>query len=99
MSMKLMVQEALHEVIDPELGVNIVDLGLVYKIEVDNNNNITITMTLTTPGCPMHDSIANGVKHRLGLIDKIGNIQVDIVWEPAWSPDKMSNRAKEMLWS
>lgn len=55
-------------------------------------------MTLTTPGCPMHDSIINGVKQRLEQLEEIGEIDVQIVWEPAWSPVNMSDRAKEMLW-
>lgn len=92
------VQEALFDVIDPELGINIVDLGLVYGVYLDENQNVKITMTLTTPGCPMHDSIANGIKYRLALIEGINDIDVELVWEPAWSPEKMSERAREILW-
>lgn len=92
------VLDALYEVIDPELGINIVDLGLVYGIDVDEENNASITMTLTTPGCPMHDSIEAGVKHRLNQIDGINDVAVNIVWEPRWEPTKMSDRAREMLW-
>lgn len=61
-----LVQDALYDVIDPELGINIVDLGLVYGIDVDEDNNVRITMTLTTPGCPLHESIENGVTSRQG---------------------------------
>jgi len=92
------VQEALYDVIDPELGINIVDLGLVYGVGADDEGNITITMTLTTPGCPMHDSIAAGVEHRVSQVEGVQDIHVDLVWEPAWNPSKMSDRAKEMLW-
>lgn len=92
------VLDALYEVIDPELGINIVDLGLVYGIDVDEENNVSVTMTLTTPGCPMHDSIETGVKHRLTQIEGVNDIQVNIVWEPRWEPTKMSDRAREMLW-
>lgn len=98
MSIIAHVKEALYDVIDPELGINIVDLGLIYDVDADLNNNVIITMTLTTPGCPMHDSIASGVKHRVGLVEEVGMVDIDIVWEPAWNPNKMSDRAKEMLW-
>ncbi|MGM8215686.1 metal-sulfur cluster assembly factor [Bacillaceae bacterium W0354] len=97
MSINNKVEEALYDVIDPELGINIMDLGLVYKIEIDDANNLDITMTLTTPGCPMHDSIVGGVKHRVGEIEEIKDINVQIVWMPAWNPRMMSDRAKEML--
>jgi|SRR5690554_4526084 len=98
MTMKEQVSEALYDVFDPELGINIVDLGLVYGIDVDDNNNVLITMTLTTPGCPMHDSISTGIKNRIRYIDGAGHVEVKVVWEPAWNPDKMSDRAKERLW-
>ncbi|MUV36458.1 Serine O-acetyltransferase [Lentibacillus sp. JNUCC-1] len=87
---------ALFEVIDPELGINIVDLGLVYDVQV-NDDHATIKMTLTTPGCPLHDSIKNGVKSRLMLIDGINHVTVNLVWEPAWTPANMSSRALEKL--
>jgi metal-sulfur cluster biosynthetic enzyme len=92
------VETALCDVIDPELGINIVDLGLVYGVSSDEKNNVIITMTLTTPGCPMHDSISKGVEQRLSSINGIGKIDVDLVWEPAWSPANMSESAKESLW-
>ncbi|WP_188455290.1 metal-sulfur cluster assembly factor [Virgibacillus oceani] len=97
MTLQTQIEAALYEVIDPELGVNIMDLGLIYGIQIDDDNNVTITMTLTTPGCPMHDTISNGVKYRVGQMDGIGEIDVNIVWEPAWSPANMSDHAKDML--
>jgi metal-sulfur cluster biosynthetic enzyme len=98
MTMKEQVSEALYDVYDPELGINIVDLGLVYGIDVDDKNNVLITMTLTTPGCPMHDSISTGIKNRIRYIEDAGHVEVKVVWEPAWNPDKMSDTAKERLW-
>jgi len=98
MEMEEQVIEALYDVIDPELGINIVDLGLVYGVGVDDENNIIVTMTLTTPGCPLHDSITNGVKHRVSQIEKVQEVQVDLIWEPAWNPEKMSDNARQMLW-
>lgn len=97
MSYGKLVEQSLYDVIDPELGINIVDLGLVYGVCSDENNNVIITMTLTTPGCPMHDSITNGVKHRVSQLEEVGEVEVNLVWEPEWSPSKMSDRAKELL--
>ncbi|WP_138416475.1 metal-sulfur cluster assembly factor [Aquibacillus sediminis] len=91
------VNGALYEVIDPELGINIVDLGLVYNIDVNEVNDVHITMTLTTPGCPLHDSIVGGVEHMVGRVEGVGKIDVELVWQPAWTPEKMSREAKELL--
>ncbi|WP_033829481.1 metal-sulfur cluster assembly factor [Bacillus andreraoultii] len=98
MTLKEQIIEALRDVLDPELGINIVDLGLVYEIDIDEDKNVVIKMTLTTPGCPMHDSISFGVQNRLHQIEEIGNIDVQLVWEPRWDPSRMSDRAKELLW-
>jgi metal-sulfur cluster biosynthetic enzyme len=97
MSYGKLVEQSLYDVVDPELGINIVDLGLVYGVCSDENNNVIITMTLTTPGCPMHDSITNGVKHRVSQLEEVGEVKVNLVWEPEWSPSKMSDLAKELL--
>ncbi|WP_208590592.1 metal-sulfur cluster assembly factor [Gracilibacillus suaedae] len=91
------IEEALYEVIDPELAINIVDLGLVYDIQIAESNEVFIKMTLTTPGCPMHDSILNGVKNRLLQIDEIEVVTVELVWEPVWNPSQMSLAAKKQL--
>jgi len=93
------VRASLFEVIDPELGVNIMDLGLIYGIFVDEEtNDVTIRMTLTTPGCPMSDSIQNGVKFRVQQIKGVNDIKIDLVFEPRWTPAKMTQRCKEFLW-
>lgn len=97
MSYEELVKQSLYDVVDPELGINIVDLGLVYGVSSDDKNNVTITMTLTTPGCPMHDSITNGVKHRVSQLENVGEVEVSLVWEPGWSPSNMSECAKELL--
>ncbi|MDF2536182.1 MAG: hypothetical protein K0R18_2344 [Bacillales bacterium] len=91
------VYRELHKVIDPELDINIVDLGLVYDVNIDTNNNVQIEMTLTTPGCPLHDSIVSGVKNVVRGIDGINNVDVDVVWEPAWTPERMSQAALKIL--
>jgi metal-sulfur cluster biosynthetic enzyme len=90
------VLEVLKSVIDPEIGLNIVDLGLVYDIQI-SDNFIFITMTLTTPGCPMHGSIVDWVKRILTMSFPNKNIEVELVWEPMWTPDKMSEEAKKQL--
>ena len=74
------------------------DLGLVYVVNVDEKNNVVVTMTLTTPGCPMHDSISTGVENRVKSINEVENVEVNIVWEPQWDPSKMSDSAKDLLW-
>lgn len=97
MEINQLVKQALYEVIDPELGINIMDLGLVYQIGVLNEKDVTIVMTLTTPGCPLHDSIASGVEEAVKKLAGIKTVTVQITWQPAWSPDKMSPTAKELL--
>jgi metal-sulfur cluster biosynthetic enzyme len=90
------LRELLKEVYDPELGVNIVDLGLIYDIR-DEPDKIYVRMTLTTPGCPMHDTIVGGVKWALREQKENSEVEVEVVWEPKWSPDQMSDGAKEEL--
>ncbi|WP_027084654.1 metal-sulfur cluster assembly factor [Cohnella panacarvi] len=90
------LRELLKEVYDPELGVNIVDLGLVYEL-VEHPDRIYVRMTLTTPGCPMHDTIVGAVKWTLTENTDKAEVEVDLVWEPKWSPSMMSEEAKETL--
>jgi metal-sulfur cluster biosynthetic enzyme len=94
------VRESLKNVYDPELGINIVDLGLVYDVEVKSNADVTVTMTLTSMGCPLGpvivEEITNALTGVYGL-PGIGEIDVKIVWSPPWSPDKMSEEAKDEL--
>lgn len=90
------ITDLLKTVIDPEIGINIVDLGLVYDINI-NDKNIEITMTLTTPGCPMHSSITNWVKRIIEMTFDDVIVNVNLVWEPKWTPDKMSDEAKIQL--
>src|SRR5690606_24534419 len=92
-----LIMDQLRMVYDPELGVNIVDLGLIYAIEQDNDGIVTVTMTLTTPGCPMHDTIAGGVERALLGLPAVNAVHVNVVWSPPWTPEKMSDAAKEQL--
>ena len=90
-----LVLETLRQVIDPEIGCNIVDLGLVYRIAC-SQGKLTVTMTLTTPGCPMHDSIAAGVKNILLTLDGVTDVDVEVVWDPPWHPSMMTETGRAM---
>lgn len=87
------VREALRDVIDPELGFNIVDLGLIYEIGIEGGL-IDVAMTMTTPGCPAQDYIVTGVERRLAGLAGVSGVFVNVVWTPAWSPRRMSAVAK-----
>jgi metal-sulfur cluster biosynthetic enzyme len=93
MSADEMVREALREVIDPEIGVNIVDLGMVYEVEVEGES-VKITMTLTTPACPLSEYIDAAVKEALEPVPGITDVDVNLVWTPPWTPAMMSEDAK-----
>ncbi|MFN4110849.1 MAG: metal-sulfur cluster assembly factor [Ignavibacteria bacterium] len=90
------ILETLKSVIDPEIGLNIVDLGLVYDVQI-SDKMILIIMTLTTPGCPMHGSIVDWVQRIVSMSFPNKLIDVQLVWEPRWTPDKMSEEAKRQL--
>jgi metal-sulfur cluster biosynthetic enzyme len=83
------VLETLRQVVDPEIDCNIVDLGLIYGVRIEGSK-VTIQMTLTTPGCPMHESIAWGVKTALLNLERVQDAEVEIVWDPPWNPSMMS---------
>ena len=87
------VREALRQVIDPELDCNIVDLGLIYGIQI-LGTKVSVAMTLTTPGCPMHESIAMGVQSAILNLDSVEEVEVDLVWDPPWTPAKMSEEGR-----
>jgi len=91
------IKEVLMNVYDPELGINIVDLGLIMDIQISEKNDVQIIMTLTTPGCPLHKSINRGVEAALGSLPDIGEVSVDLVWIPPWTPERMSDKAKQQL--
>ena len=87
------VLDRLKTVIDPELGINIVDLGLIYLLEIADQK-IIVTMTLTTPGCPMHNSMPGWVKETLSGVYPDIEVEVNLVWQPPWTPEVMSKEAK-----
>lgn len=86
---------ALRQVIDPEIGCNIMDLGLIYGVAFEAGK-VRVTMTLTTPGCPMHESISWGVKNALLNLEGITEAEVDIVWDPPWHPSMMTEVGRRM---
>lgn len=96
MANKVEILEVLKRVIDPEIGINVVDLGLVYEIESTEDSN-KITMTLTTPGCPMHNSITGWVENLISQFEPEKKTIVNLVWEPRWTPERMSSEAKQEL--
>ena len=91
------VYKALEKVLDPELGVDVVGLGLIYNVEVEENKSVTVTMTLTTPGCPLHDTLTNGVKMAVQSLPNVADVTVNLVWEPEWTPEKMSPKVRAMF--
>ncbi|MBI2829879.1 MAG: DUF59 domain-containing protein [Chloroflexi bacterium] len=90
------VMEALKECYDPEIPVNIVDLGLVYGVKIEDDK-VQVTMTLTAPGCPLHSTIAGNVKSRLLQVEGVKDAEVEIVWQPRWSMDRISQEGKKVL--
>jgi len=91
-----MVLNALREVIDPEMGIDIVALGLIYEVQIDCAR-ISIKMTLTMRGCPMHDSIVGGVRLVVLNMEGVEDVEVEVVWDPPWTPALMASTARERL--
>lgn len=88
------VVEMLRMVYDPEIPVDIYSLGLVYKIDIDDDGNLNIDMTMTAPNCPMADFIVDDARYKLASIDGIKSVNINIVFEPEWTKDMMSEEAK-----
>lgn len=94
----LSIRKKLEEVLDPELNISIVDLGLVYNVKVEKANKVTILMTLTTIGCPLISMIETDIKTKLSDLGlKDNSVIIDLTFDPPWSMDKMSEKAKAML--
>ena len=91
------VRSSLKQCMDPEVPLSIVDMGLVYGIDISDNNDVNIKMTMTTKGCPLHDTMVDDVKRYTKKVPGVNNVNVDIVWEPPWSMDKMSDEAKALM--
>ena len=94
---KEQVIEAVTQVYDPEIPVNIYDLGLIYDIVVTPNGNVEVEMTLTSPACPVAGSLPGEVEMRIRDLDWVGDVDVELVWDPPWNPGMISDEAKEKL--
>ena len=88
------VVAALKDIFDPEIPVNIYDLGLIYGVEVDDNSGVVVTMTLTTPHCPVAESMPGEVELRVSSVPGVRDAEVNLVWDPPWDPAKMSDEAR-----
>jgi FeS assembly SUF system protein len=88
---------ALRQVHDPEIPVNIYDLGLIYRIDIADNGDVDVDMTLTAPACPVAGMMPVMVKDAVKTVDGVGEVEVELVWDPPWSPDTMSDEAKLTL--
>ena len=88
------IVQVLKNIFDPEIPVNIYDLGLIYEINVDDNRNVVITMTLTAPNCPVADSLVEEVRERVGAIDGVKDSKVKLTFDPPWDMSNLSEEAK-----
>ena len=88
------IVEALKQVYDPEIPVNIYDLGLIYDLDIGNEGAVTIDMTLTTPGCPVAETFPGMVEYEVSQVEGVKSAAVEIVWDPPWTQDRMSEAAK-----
>jgi FeS assembly SUF system protein len=91
------IVEAIKTVFDPEIPINVYDLGLIYKINQSDNGDIHIDMSLTAPGCPVAGILPQQVADAVATVEGVGNIEVEIIWEPAWTPDRLTEDAKMIL--
>ena len=94
MELKDKVIAEIKKIYDPEIPVNIYELGLIYNINIDNSNNVKIDMTLTTPNCPVAESLPNEVKNSVKEIKEVKDVDLKLVWEPPWDKSMMSEAAK-----
>jgi len=88
------IEDSLKQCMDPEVPLNIVEMGLIYGIDVAENNDVNIKMTMTTQGCPLHETLVSDATRFVKKVPGVNNVHIDIVWDPPWSMDKMSEEAK-----
>ena len=92
--LKEKVISEIKKIYDPEIPVNIYELGLIYNIDIDEKNKVNIDMTLTSPNCPVAESLPNSVKDSVLKVDGVSDVDLNLVWDPPWDKDKMSEAAK-----
>ncbi|NWJ29680.1 DUF59 domain-containing protein [Marine Group I thaumarchaeote] len=88
------IEDSLKQCMDPEVPLNIVEMGLIYRIDVTENNDVNIKMTMTTQGCPLHETLIQDATRYAKKVPGVNNVKIDIVWEPPWSMDKMTEEGK-----
>ena len=91
------IEDSLKQCMDPEVPLNIVEMGLIYGIDVKENNDVNIKMTMTTQGCPLHETLVQDATRYVKKVPGVNNVNVEIVWDPPWSMDKMSEEAKTKI--
>ena len=94
LALEVKIMDQIKQIYDPEIPINIYDLGLIYEIDVDEENNVEIKMTLTAPNCPVADTLPIEVKDRVKGIEGVNNVNLELVFEPPWGPAMMSEEAK-----
>lgn len=92
-----LVRKALKGVKDPELGLNVVDIGLIYEVDVSEAGDVHIKMSLTSPGCPSGPEIMGDVKQVVSDLEGVNTVEVELVWEPYWTPERMDPRVRAFL--
>ncbi len=93
-NLKENIIQEIKKIYDPEIPVNIYDLGLIYKIEIDNSNKVSLEMTLTSPNCPVAESLPNSVKETILKVVGVKDVNLKLVWDPPWDKTRMSEAAK-----
>ena len=91
------IEDSLKQCMDPEVPLNIVEMGLIYGIDVGANNDVNIKMTMTTQGCPLHETLVQDATRFVKKVPGVNNVKVDIVWDPPWTMDKMTDEAKQKI--
>ena len=91
---RILVVETIKTVYDPEIPVNIYELGLIYNIDISPDGKVDIVMTLTSPGCPVAESLPKEVELKIATIDDVNKVNIELVWDPPWTPDRMSEAAR-----
>ncbi|MEO8635060.1 MAG: iron-sulfur cluster assembly protein [Gemmatimonadales bacterium] len=91
------IRKALRGVKDPELNLNLIDIGLIYDVAISDEGDVHVKMTLTSPGCPSGPEIVGDVKHTIEELEGVRSAEIEIVWEPYWTPEKMDPRIRAFL--
>ena len=91
------IYDAIATVIDPEVGFNLVEMGLIYGVKIEANNHVVVTMTLSTPSCPLHEMLLNWVREAVMKVEGVESVKVDLVFDPPWSPDMADESVKKKL--